>query len=309
VNAAPAEPEPKVQIRGVKRLRDREPAQDVPRSDPAPDPEAFDYQKAIAMMDRESRRERSSGSRRTIWAPLAVVLALLGIGIAGFMYHSSLPGEAGVRDFLSRVAPASRVQGAPAPAAEPVREIAPSPVTDATKKPAGKEALRLPSAPNPLPPEPSREVAPAPVADATPEPAPAPAPAPAPITAKPPAAEVVHASTQPESTQAAPVQKPAPAKPRTAKAPEKQPEGTAHIVLAISPRGEIYVDGEHHGATPPITTLDLKPGLHRIEVRNGSRTPYLTYMTVQAGDVRHIRYDFDTSKAVHPRGKRTLAER
>lgn len=88
--------------------------------------------------------------------------------------------------------------------------------------------------------------------------------------------------------------------PPKAKVPEPQPGGTARLILAVSPRGEIYIDGKHHGAAPPLTTFDLEPGMHRIEVRSGSRTPYLTYVMVQAGDVRRIQHDFDTSRAVHP---------
>ena len=52
-------------------------------------------------------------------------------------------------------------------------------------------------------------------------------------------------------------------------------------------------DGKHHGTTPPITTLDLEAGMHRIEIRSGSRRPYLTYMVVEPGDERRIRYDFN----------------
>jgi serine/threonine-protein kinase len=270
------EPEPKAPIPGVKRLRPREPVSDVPRSDPMPDREAFDYESAIAMMDRESRRERSSGSRRTIWAPVALVLALLGIGVAGFAYYSSWPGEASVRDTLARMAPAHRTQAAPTAALEPTRQMAPARVADATKEPPEKEPL-------------------APVAKVTPEPAPAPAPTP--MAATP----VVRTSEQAEPSQALLAQKPGRAMQPTAKIAQRQPGGRiARVVLDVSPRGEIYIDGEHRGTTPPITTLDLEPGLHRIEVRSGSRTPYLTYMTVQAGDVRQIRYDFDTSRAVHP---------
>jgi hypothetical protein len=33
--------------------------------------------------------------------------------------------------------------------------------------------------------------------------------------------------------------------------------------------------------------------MHRIEIRNGSRRPYLTYMTVEAGDERRIQHDFN----------------
>jgi len=66
----------------------------------------------------------------------------------------------------------------------------------------------------------------------------------------------------------------------------------AKLIIAVAPRGEIYIDGKHYGTTPPITTLDLEPGMHRIEIRSGSRRPYVTYMTLQAGDVRRIRHEF-----------------
>jgi hypothetical protein len=91
-----------------------------------------------------------------------------------------------------------------------------------------------------------------------------------------------------------------------AKVPEQKPGGGARLILEVSPRGEIYIDGKHHGTTPPITTLDLEPGMHRIEVRSGSRTPYVTYMTVQAGDVRRIRHDFTPGGARPP--TRVMAE-
>jgi hypothetical protein len=93
---------------------------------------------------------------------------------------------------------------------------------------------------------------------------------------------------------------PAPAARPAAEVPQQQRAGTARVILSVSPRGEIYIDGKHHGTTPPITTLDLGPGMHRIEVRSGSSTPYLTYVTIQTGDVRHIRYDFDVSRSVYP---------
>ena len=64
-------------------------------------------------------------------------------------------------------------------------------------------------------------------------------------------------------------------------------------ILSVAPQGEIYIDGKHLGTTPPTTTFDLEPGMHRIEVRSGSRPPYLTYMMVQAGEERRIRHDFN----------------
>jgi hypothetical protein len=74
----------------------------------------------------------------------------------------------------------------------------------------------------------------------------------------------------------------------------------ATLIIAVAPQGEIYIDGKHYGTTPPIATLDLEPGVRRIEVRSGSRKPYLTYMTVQAGEVRRIQHDFGAKPSGPP---------
>jgi serine/threonine-protein kinase len=92
---------------------------------------------------------------------------------------------------------------------------------------------------------------------------------------------------------------PEPEQPAAAPA-RQQPVRPAQLVLAVSPGGELYIDGVPHGATPPNTTFDLAPGMHRIEVRSGSRKPFLTYMTVQAGDVRRIRHDFNAMPSRPP---------
>jgi len=86
----------------------------------------------------------------------------------------------------------------------------------------------------------------------------------------------------------------------TAKAPAPKPAASAQLIVAVSPRGELYVDGEPHGTTPPTTTFDLAPGMHRIEVRSGSHKPYLTYMTLEPGDVRRVRHDFNARPSRPP---------
>jgi hypothetical protein len=72
------------------------------------------------------------------------------------------------------------------------------------------------------------------------------------------------------------------------------PPNTARLTLAVSPWGSVYIDGKFHGATPPVTTLDLSPGRHLVEVRNSSQATYLTYATIRAGEVRSIRHEFET---------------
>jgi hypothetical protein len=68
---------------------------------------------------------------------------------------------------------------------------------------------------------------------------------------------------------------------------------TATLVFDVSPWGEIYVDGRLHGTTPPAMTVGLPPGWYRIEVRNSARPPYLSYTTLEPGEVRRIRHHFE----------------
>jgi eukaryotic-like serine/threonine-protein kinase len=70
------------------------------------------------------------------------------------------------------------------------------------------------------------------------------------------------------------------------------PPKTARLTLAVSPWGSVYINGKFHGTTPPVTTLDLSPGRHLVEVRNSSQPAYVTYATIRAGEVRSVRHDF-----------------
>jgi hypothetical protein len=281
----PPEREPGLRTPNPNRFRGRAPMQDAPRHD-----QAFDEREAMSIMDRKFEPERSFGSRPAIFAALALVLAVLAIGLTVVWYYSSGPTE-------RRIA-ASGMQQAPATAPAPSRPTAPPPMAEAPNEPATapaapqasppravddaraeQESLGTVSAPKPMPPEPL-------AAD----------PSPSAQTEK----LVARASEQPAAAGTAPAQKVPRATQPTANLPEQQPGGTATLIIAVSPQGEIYIDGKHYGTTPPITTLDLEPGMHRIEVRSGSRKPYLTYMTVQAGDVRRIRHDFDAKPSRPP---------
>ena len=91
------------------------------------------------MMDRQSEPERSSGSRPAILAALALVLAVLAIGLTVVLYYSSGPTE-------RRIA-ASGMQQAPATAPAPSHPTAPPPVAEAPTQPA-----TAPAAPQASPP-------------------------------------------------------------------------------------------------------------------------------------------------------------
>ena len=283
------------------------PAEEVQHPGPTTDREVFDYQKAIAIMERESRLERPSRSRTAIFAALAVVLAVLGIGFSGFTGLDGFTGLTGFiddwSDRIERWVAASSVREAPTPASADSRPTAPPAAAEVTKEPVTAAAApaassAVASAPNPSPSEPlvaepspsaqterllARASGPQRTANIS---APNPSP-PEPLVPQP---------SPPAQTQSLLAREPEPPTIR-----QSQSGGRATLILAVSPRGEIYINGERAGMTPPITKFDLEPGMHRIEVRSGKRKPYLTYMTVQAGDVRRIRHDFNAKPGRPPR--------
>jgi eukaryotic-like serine/threonine-protein kinase len=229
------------------------------------DREVFDHHRA--MMQRESDAERSSRSRRAIFAALALVLVVLAVGLAEFTGLTGFMEPAGFMD-ASRPTAVSPVAETEEPAAPATPQASPPP------------AIGDARAEQELPPKPL-------VAESSP-----------PAQTE---SSVARAPEPPVSGVAAPAQRLPRTMQPTAKVAAQQLEGTARLVIAVSPRGELYVDGKHHGTTPPTTTFHLEPGMHRIEVRSGSRKPYLTYMTVEAGDVRRIRHDFNAKPSRPPR--------
>ena len=264
--------------------RDQAPIQDASRFG------ALDEHDARFMTDRKPDPERSSASRAARFAALSLMVAVL-FGVV--VHYWPRPSEPRTR--------ASAMQEVPASSPAPSRTTVPTAVVEATRIPAPAPAAPAPSLPEPLVVKPSPP-APAPVAEAPKEPVTAPVPAPKPspqqlLVAEPsPPAQIVSLPArepeQPATAGTAPAQEAPRAAQPTANISERQPGGTARLIIAVSPHGELYIDGKLHGTTPPITTLDLEPGMHRIEIRSGSRKPYLTYMTIQAGEQRRIRHDF-----------------
>lgn len=74
-----------------------------------------------------------------------------------------------------------------------------------------------------------------------------------------------------------------------ADAPPAKP-GT--VKLAVQPWGEVYVDGSKRGISPPLKSLSLAPGKHRIEIRNGQFAPHKETIEVKSGGESTIRYVF-----------------
>jgi class 3 adenylate cyclase len=64
------------------------------------------------------------------------------------------------------------------------------------------------------------------------------------------------------------------------------------VKLAIQPWGEIYIDGGKRGISPPLKSLSLAPGKHRIEIRNGEFAPYKETIEVKSGGEATVQYVF-----------------
>lgn len=64
------------------------------------------------------------------------------------------------------------------------------------------------------------------------------------------------------------------------------------MALAISPWGEVHVDGNRVGVSPPLATLRLAPGTHEVEIRNQAFAPYRETVNLEPGTSLKIRHRF-----------------
>jgi eukaryotic-like serine/threonine-protein kinase len=103
-------------------------------------------------------------------------------------------------------------------------------------------------------------------------------PAPAPVVNKP----------APSATKPAPA---VAAKPATS-TPPNAVAALAVLNFAISPWGQVEVNGKAMGASPPLTRLSLPEGTHQVVVRNGDAPPYSTAVQVSADQPTTVRHRF-----------------
>jgi hypothetical protein len=66
----------------------------------------------------------------------------------------------------------------------------------------------------------------------------------------------------------------------------------AVLVLDIQPAGEVFVDGEAKGSSPPLVRLSVPPGPHAIEVRSGRLPPLVTEVQLQPGEQMELKHVF-----------------
>jgi serine/threonine-protein kinase len=67
---------------------------------------------------------------------------------------------------------------------------------------------------------------------------------------------------------------------------------TGMVRIAISPWGNVEIDGAASGAAPPLTEMKLAEGRHQIVVRNGDFAPFVATINVVAGQTTSIRHKF-----------------
>ena len=103
--------------------------------------------------------------------------------------------------------------------------------------------------------------------DGTPQPAPS-----APLQTVAPATTTVAAA----ASDATP---PAPVKPAT-------------VTLSITPWGEVFVNNQSRGISPPLTRLELPPGPVRIEIRNTGAPTLVKELNLDAGKTVRLKHKF-----------------
>jgi serine/threonine-protein kinase len=64
------------------------------------------------------------------------------------------------------------------------------------------------------------------------------------------------------------------------------------VKLAVAPWGEIVVNGESRGVSPPLTQLSLPPGAHTIEMRNTSSAPFVVRIELRSGETISLQHRF-----------------
>jgi len=150
--------------------------------------------------------------------------------------------------------------------------------TGVTTAAAPVDAKTEPGAP-PKPAEPAKPeahvLAPAP----SPALVPAPAPAPDPAKADPAKAASPKPAEPPKIDPA-----------KTAEAKPAMPPAT--LVFAVSPWGEIFVNGKSRGVTPPMKSLKLDPGKYKVEIRNTTFPAHAESLDLKARDEVTVRHKF-----------------
>lgn len=92
-------------------------------------------------------------------------------------------------------------------------------------------------------------------------------------------------------TKAEPIASPA-AIPTVKEEAVSAPKSTARLTLTVSPWGEVFVDGQRKGISPPMKELKLPPGKYTIEIRNTTFPPYRQSVDLRGATSAKINHKF-----------------
>ena len=80
---------------------------------------------------------------------------------------------------------------------------------------------------------------------------------------------------------------------RSTRAPAAAPVvGDGFVALAVSPWGEVVINGASRGVSPPLTRIALPPGVHAVEIRNGAAPPLTARVEVRPGQTVALQHRF-----------------
>lgn len=65
------------------------------------------------------------------------------------------------------------------------------------------------------------------------------------------------------------------------------------LTFAVSPWGEVYIDGKKIGISPPLKELKVAAGKHRIEIRNEGSQPYKQTLDIAPEKNHKIKHKFN----------------
>jgi eukaryotic-like serine/threonine-protein kinase len=72
-----------------------------------------------------------------------------------------------------------------------------------------------------------------------------------------------------------------------------KPVALGSLEFAVTPWGEVYIDGRKTGITPPLNEIRLKPGKHTIEIRNTTFQPHRQTVDLHANLSVRIKHKFE----------------
>lgn len=82
------------------------------------------------------------------------------------------------------------------------------------------------------------------------------------------------------------------AAPSDQKKPGAETPASATVSLGVAPWGEVYVDGNKRGVSPPLNMVQVTPGKHEIEIRNTTFSPFKQTVDLKPGEQFKIRHKF-----------------